>query len=830
MPIDMRYVPYCHPDSVFYSRITTSSSPRLDKLVSFPVGWGVSRDQPWTYVRPPNKTLPLQGWKVHVSATPTNCERVLSVAAEICFSQALAFKYLSTRADFASVHSKYSDRSSAGKFITIYPSTTVEFESALRALDGALKDEPGPYILSDRRWGAGPVYYRYGAFFPPADESKSGSTLIDPMGKLVEDERRPLFTPPEWVQKPPFLAEHDRENTGQEAFPFEIDMALHFSAGGGVYSGRALSSEYVEQGTRIVLKEARRYMAFDSSGRDAVDRLQHESSVLSDLQSVPYVPRHYGLIRVWEHWFLLMEQIEGSNLKRETMLRTPILRPAPWHLKDVKFLDWVDHAVGEMDTALRQIHSAGWVLGDIHPKNIIMRNGNDPIFIDFEFAHEAGDDRWRIDQVAPGYGPRPGLFSIDADNWSLGITQLDMLLPQAVLADQGNEGLIPRVAASARSRLGVKDSTLRAISAKLLAEQDPPLSQDDKAPPTDEVISRLVSGVTSQLSLTSDGPTFPGDIELFEENGAEAALSFPFGLTGALATLAQAKTPADESVRKNAESWIAQRIGSIRSNGFRGRDGIEYGLRLAGLNSLANSVAQLETTPAENPTYWSGWAGIGLNALSAGRLERAIDASDELEKLLSEGFETESAGLFHGWSGAALLWARLGLVNKQEAKWFDLASRAIAKELERCTVTKNRTLEVDEGWRTLPYLGTGSAGIALALYELRSSSAEDYYQAEFEQLVRAMTFYQCAQGIFGYGLSGFMAVLNYAKDQIGATATTALRESFKTLQLFLFPREDHLFIRGNQGLRLSCDFATGSLGVASTLSATRGDWSGIPFL
>lgn len=830
MPLDMRYVQYCHPNSRFYARTDNQSSPRLDSALHIPSDWDHHSDQPWTYASPPRHTLPAQGWKVHVSATLENRERVLERTATYCFQHALAFKYLSTQADFFSMHGKYSDRASAGKFITIYPINPVEFEATLVGLEKLLRNEKGPYILSDRRWGTSPIYYRYGAFLPPSEGTAEGGTLIDPLGNTTPDIRSPRFTMPEWVEAPAFLNFKDESQSDASQFPFDVVEALHFSSGGGVYVGRALSSDYVPEGTELVLKEARPYTAYDSTGSDAVARLRHEWEVLSALQHTKQVPRLYGFVKIWEHYFLLMERISGSNLKRETMLRTPILRTAPWNLIDQSFLDWLEQTVNQTDLALRQFHESGWLLGDIHPKNIIMRNGTDPIFVDFEFAHSSEDCQWRIDQVAPGYGPKTGLYGVAADEWSLGITQLDTILPQAVMADQGNEGVIPLLLDTAQTKLGVSSAVRKSIERKLLPESTDSDHPDIQNMSSDEVIRRLVAGAVSQMRFSDAGPAMPGDIDLFESHGREAALSYPNGLTGALATLSQAGLTGSDEFQSLSQHWVQNRLGAIKTNGFRGRDGIEYGLRAAGLAELAQDVARLEVAPPLDPTYWSGWAGRGLNALSAGRVEDALRASHELQRMLTAGHNVESAGLFHGWSGAAILWSRLSQLEGGNTTYRSLASSAIGKDLQRCTLTKNDTLEVDEGWRTLPYLGTGSAGIALAIYELRRSTGQDMFDLEFQQLTRATTFYQCAQGTFAYGISGFIATLNYVGDQVSDVALEALTEATRTLRLFLIPQGDSLHVRGNQGLRLSCDFATGSLGVAATLSALRGDWSGIPLL
>lgn len=829
MPIDLRYVPYCHPEFAFYTPIDNAPSARLDSNVVIPSSWEIINGQPWTHAKPRNVDLPRQGWKVHVSATLANREHVLETVATFCVDREISFKYLSTHADYLALNGKYTNRGSAGKFVTIYPCDIDQFEDTLLGLEDCIGAEEGPYILSDRKWGSGPVFYRYGAFLPPEQPTQFESTLIDPHGNVVEDVRRPIFTLPSWVEEPAFVKERKQNAAIDAQFPFDMKTALHFSAGGGVYVAEANSSEYVPEGTRVVLKEARPFAALDTEGKDAVARLRHEHRVLCELAHTSYVPRTYALFKAWDNLYLVMDYVDGSSLKRETMLRTPVLKPAPWKLEDAAFNTWLTGVVQETDKAVQAFHEAGWLLGDIHPKNIVLEGGTRPVFIDFEFAHPVDPD-WRIGQVAPGYGPRKGLSGSDADLWSLGITQLDMVLPQATTADQGNEGLIYRLLDEADQELSLPASVSHSISQKLPTDDDGGEQQMLQAAPLDTVLNLLVSGVERHIRFTDDSPALPGDIELFGRGGVEAALSYPYGIAGALAVTAKAGRPLDQRYVELSVPWIEKNLSHVSTPGFRGRDGLDYGLRQAGMRELALEVSSLSVADPVDPTYWSGWAGLGLNALSSNETDTALRASAGLRRMLRDGYTTESAGLLYGWSGAAIFWSELYKRSDQEGELVDLAKEAIDRELRRCSLTQNGTVEYDEGWRTLPYLGTGSCGIALAIHELRAATGTDLYEDEYRKLIRACTYYQCAQGTYGYGLAGFATVLNRAKASLSPDAAMALKKAPDTLRLFLVPRDGSAFVRGNQGLKLSCDFLTGSLGVVAALSALRGDWSGVPFL
>ena len=97
--MDLRYLAFCHPGSHFYDVPTSDGDddgPRF--AVDAPADWREHSNAEWTHPSPPGLQLPWQGWKVHVSATPDNADRVLEVAADFCISHALSFKFLRTPA------------------------------------------------------------------------------------------------------------------------------------------------------------------------------------------------------------------------------------------------------------------------------------------------------------------------------------------------------------------------------------------------------------------------------------------------------------------------------------------------------------------------------------------------------------------------------------------------------------------------------------------------------------------------------------------------------------------------------------------------------------
>ena len=271
--MDDAYTMYCLTDTIFYDSFTLKATADHDfELAQGPVpeGWRRTPSGDWMAYTPPEPVLPRQGWKIHVSACMDSVEEILAATWEYCIARDIPFKFIRSKEFFFLRNTKYAARGASGKFVTIYPADEAQLEIVLTELGAILAGQPGPYILSDLRWGAGPLYVRYGGFAERYCIGAGGElelALEDENGVLVPDQRGTTFSVPAWVTLPEFLVPHlaDRNSTTVEGLPYRIDHALHFSNGGGVYGATHLPT-----GENVVLKEARPYagLAWDLEFRD----------------------------------------------------------------------------------------------------------------------------------------------------------------------------------------------------------------------------------------------------------------------------------------------------------------------------------------------------------------------------------------------------------------------------------------------------------------------------------------------------------------------------------------------------------------------------------
>ncbi|MFI8188707.1 class III lanthionine synthetase LanKC [Streptomyces sp. NPDC085946] len=451
--MSLRHVAHCPPGTPFYDRPAAVTGADAFPLAEAepPAGWTRSAMGEWTVLTPADPGLPAQGWKIHVSATTDSAPEVLDAVRDYCFGRSLLFKFLSSPAMLLLRNSKYGDRGSSGKFITVYPRDEAELHTVLEELDALIGGRPGPSVLSDLRWRRGPLYVRYGGFTLRMGRGPSGESvpcIEDPDGNLVPDVRGPAFRPPAWVPLPPFIAQAlaDRNRGGGlGAFPFKITQALHFSNGGGVY--RATDTR---DGRPVLVKEGRPHAGLDDTGADAVTRLRHEHDALAALDGLPAFPRVLDWRKGNEHWFLTREFVDGEPLGKEVTARNPLVHAVTARqdaMSVAAYTRWALDVLDQVEEAVAALHGRGLVFGDLHPNNVLIRPDGSVAFIDLETARPVGGHTGQA-IGAPGFAAPAGTTGPAVDRYALGCLRLAAFLPLTALlpwAPWKSEDLIARI-------------------------------------------------------------------------------------------------------------------------------------------------------------------------------------------------------------------------------------------------------------------------------------------------------------------------------------------------------------------------------------------------
>ncbi|MGO1019105.1 class III lanthionine synthetase LanKC [Streptomyces rubiginosohelvolus] len=852
---------------------------------SAPEGWTRSRRGDWLSYSPDGLRLPAQGWKIHISAALDNAASVLDRVTAHCLEHRIAFKCIPNAGLLALRNAKYADRAGSGKFITVYPPSEEAFPEVCTALMQLLEGEHGPYILSDLRCGDGPVHTRYGAFaarFCSGPDGRPVPAVADPQGRLVPDDRGPAFRVPPWVTPPGFLMPHleARAAVGLADLPYAVEKALHFSNGGGVYLGRDTRT-----GEQVVLKEARPHAGLAADGADAVARLERERTALEHLAGLDCVPDVRDVFQVGDHHFLVLQYIPGTTLNTVFARRFPLARQHPSPELLAEHTAWAEELYGQVERAVEAVHERGIVISDLHMSNVMVdEEAGRIVLLDFEAASPAADRRRQI-VANPAFVAPADRRGTDIDRYALACLRLALYLPlttlfgidrtkaaglardiarafpvaeealrpavEEILRDMrnaGEAGARPAPAAtsgttpasasgrdSGQASGSGRDSGTASASASGLASASPADLRD--WPRARDALARAV---TASCTPERDDRCFPGDIAQFAT--ATGGQSFAYGAAGVLYALHETGAPPCAP----AEDWLLRHAKDPASGSplgfYDGLTGIAWTLHRIGRTAEAADLLRIILDqPLEGlaPGLHNGYAGIGLalddlartaSATDAPALSAAADRCTALAvRALVDGPPSPRTGLLHGASGIALLLIRRYATTGDTAL-LDLAAAALRRDLERCRAGDDGALLVVEGKRLMPYVGSGSAGIAAVIDAYLAQRPDPELETAGRALLpAALSAFYVQPGLFR-GSAGLLLHLAATPLCDPADRQGAIDRHTDLLGSHALVFGGGLAFPGEQLMRLSMDLATGTAGALLALGAAAGRPTGLPFL
>ena len=622
--------------------------------------WQVRTDDFWIRVTPDSYCFQPQGWKLHVSATPLSAPVILGRCAKILLSSGCAFKFAR---DLSRVHTlvdAHCPRGNGGKFITAYPADDDQLRTVAARLDAATQDLHGPRILSDRQLRPGSlVHYRYGVASAKPVLTNDGSfesVLVAPDGKAVADQRMAWFSPPSWVTSPfpsgITAAAPAVPTTVRLADRFVVRRAILHTNRGGVYVATDAN-----EGTEVIIKQAREHVGADLDGKDCRDQLRHEAAMLDRFAPLGISPAKIDLFEQQGSLFLAEDLIPGARLRNWVAAR------ARQHRAEDRFgLPEAIKMAARLIDILATAHSTGLVLRDFNPNNLIVTPDEELRLIDLECAVPPGarvPRRYTVgfaapEQVAaPSFGPAPGQ---EADLFSLGATLFYLLtgaLPTFPAEVPRRRDLADRLE-ELISFIAVDNLPLRALAPLIrgLMDEAPqrrwPLTRAreflrEAAARNNPVVPAPRPAIRScqpDLSgMVGDGVahllrTITPDQSRLWESGDFGNSTDPcnvqYGAAGVLALLVRAAQVEDhaglrDGIAKTA-AWIDERRGAvprILPGLYFGRSGTAWALHdaaayLGDADMASRAVDLAELMPLagwENPDIAHGLAGAGLTHL-----------------------------------------------------------------------------------------------------------------------------------------------------------------------------------------------------------------------
>ncbi|MDW8809905.1 class III lanthionine synthetase LanKC [Streptomyces scabiei] len=852
--MDKRYEVYCLTHPHFYDAPSSRGGTHgrfRQAQAPLPGSWRREKVGEWLAFRPTGVRLPPQGWKIHVSACLDNAQSILDEVWDYCVRHRIAFKFLPGLETLFLANAKYAHRGSSGKFVTVYPRDETECERVLTELGDALDGRPGPYVLSDLRWRDGPLHVRYGAFADRYCVSADGEVqqaVADPTGRLVPDVRGPTFQVPEWVELPAFLEPHlaaSRRTTVAD-LPYRIDRALHFSNGGGLYAG-------VDRRTqeRVVLKEARPHAGLTPDGADAVTRLRREREALERLRGLACVPALRDHFELGGHHFVVEDLIEGKPLHQLIVERSPLaaLDPAPDAFAD--YTTWAVDVLRRVRDAVSAVHERDIVIGDVHTFNIMVRPDGTVVLIDFEGASDVAHTRHQV-LAAPGFHAPSSATGFDIDRYALACLAICLFLPLTGLIEL-DRGKAAQLAGEAGRLFPLPDRLLDDAVRTITGDGETSARTDDepRLEPDHTGWLRARESITSAILASAtperDDRLFPGDIEQFTAPGG--GLGLAHGAAGVLYAL----DVTGAGRHPGHEDWLTRHAlhppPGVRLGLYDGLHGVAFVLDHLGHHEEAAKILDMclgERWQNLALDLKGGLSGMGLNLLrfatatgdaayreAAGRVATAVadrlgpaDAVPE-----TSGGDHPRAGLMYGSSGPALLFLRL-YEHDDDPAYLDLAATALRQDLRRCVVREEGSMEVDEGYRTMPYLADGSVGIGMVLEDFLAHRADDEFATAVDAIREASraSFY-VEPGLFD-GVAGM--ILHRSRAHPPGTAVErdpVVAAHIRRLARHACVLDGRLAFPGEQLMRLSMDLATGGAGVVLALGAAcHRAPTGLPFL
>ena len=852
--MDNQYEQYCLASPYFYDLPYRGNATEEVFPVArqpLPPGWRRERLGDWLINIPPGSPIPSQGWKIHVSACLDNAAEIVAQVWQYCVPRNISFKFLAGRLAVLMRNAKYAPRSSSGKVITIYPLDEAACERILAELDATLDGAPGPYILSDLRYGAGPLHVRYGAFTERYCQGSRGEmvpAIEGPAGDLVPDPRSPAFTVPDWVRMPGFLAPHlaARNSVTIAGLPYDVEQALHFSNGGGVYAAVDKRT-----GERVILKEARPHAGLGADGSDAVTRLRREHDFLGQMSGLGIAPEVRGYFEIGEHHFLAEEFIEGQPLNSCYADRYPLTAAEPDPAKVAAYTAWALRICAGVERAAAVMHEHGVIFNDLHMFNIMVRPDDTIALIDFEAASHLGEGRRRT-VGNPGFAAPGDRVGYGIDDYSTACLRLAMFMPLTTLF------ALDRIKAAHLATVITEhfpvpaeflDQAVREITgqapARRLRNGAAGAGTKDRSEYVlfdgageqawGQLRAALVDAIRSSATPSRDDRNFPGDIEQFAAPGG--GLGIAHGAAGVLYALSEA---AGVRIPEYEEWFIARAADPARGSRlglYDGLAGVAWTLARLGHRDAARRAADIclgNRWEQLGSDLYGGLAGFSLAMLALGDSEAEPALRDVglkaagivADRPLGRGNDSQRAvGLLRGASGQALLFVRL-YESTADPAYLDAAEASLAADLERCVTDRRGSLQVDDGWRMLPYVGAGSAGIGMVIDRfLAHRPTAAFAEAGAKIRIGARSGFYAQAGLFS-GRAGMILYLA-GQDQRDQHVLAQVRK----LAWHAVRYGGGLAFPGDMLFRLSMDLGTGTAGVLLALAAALApEGAAMPFL
>ena len=329
----------------------------------------------FTYVFSTNKSIPYQGWKIHISATLDNYQIILDSVTTICLTNDTPFKFINSIEKLFFIYSKKTSQTEIGKFITIYPENDQTFLYLLDVLYQELKYESGIQIMTDQNYKQSQViFYRYGLMNASVKNGQR-PCLFDNNGVAYPD------LPGAYYSCPEFVTEYFPEKTNTSTIlneRYDMKSILYQTGAGNIYIAIDITNSQ-----KVIIKEARKYV-YATRDITSIELLKNEAKIIKKL-SGSVTPNYIDDFYLEGNYYLVEEFIEGKTLNALKTDFNLLLKRTPSEI--TTFNNKLQKIISKLFKSLEYIHNHGVIVDDISCSNIILTSENKVYFIDFETAY-----------------------------------------------------------------------------------------------------------------------------------------------------------------------------------------------------------------------------------------------------------------------------------------------------------------------------------------------------------------------------------------------------------------------------------------------------------
>ncbi len=255
----------------------------------------------------------------------------------------------------------------------------------------------------------------------------------------------------------------------------------------------------------------------------------------------------------------------------------------------------------------------------------------------------------------------------------------------------------------------------------------------------------MTAAIRASATPSREDRLFPGDVAQFATAGG--GLSFGHGAAGVLYALAESGAERDET----AEQWLLDRTAQPPSGmplGFHdGIAGTAWVLDRLGHRDRSMDLARIlvgQRLDRLTTDLHSGTAGIGLalDCLAARTGDTALrDAATRCADLSARPRprtrRAAAAGPDCCTARRAVPCCSCACTSARATPACSISRATRCAGTSRTACAARGALQVDEGWRTMPYLGAGSVGIGMVLDDYLAHRADEQFERARTEIVRA---------------------------------------------------------------------------------------------